>query len=58
MVSKGMGKERVAQKEGEIFKVRGLVMKREGIITLNIDGTPQEPICKFVYFGYKSYIQK
>ena len=52
-----MGKERVTQKEGERFKVRGLVMQREGISTLNIYGTPQEHLFeKFVYFGYKNVL--
>ena len=44
-----MGKERITQKDGERFKVRGLVMQREGINTLNIYGTPQEPLCKNLY---------
>ena len=49
IIFKGMGKERITQKEWERFKVRGLVMQREGISTLNICGTPQEPLCKNVY---------
>ena len=39
-----MGKERITQKEGERFKLRGLVMQREGISTLKIYGTLQEPV--------------
>ena len=44
-----MGKELITQKEGERFKVRGLFMPREYISTLNIYGTPQEPLCKNMY---------
>ena len=44
-----MGKERITQKRGKDYKVRGLVMQREGISTLNIYGTPQEPLCKNMY---------
>ena len=34
-------------------------MQREGISTLNIYGTPQEPLCKkSVYFGYKKLLYK
>ena len=29
----------------------GLFMQREGIITLNNYGTPQEPLCKIYIFG-------
>ena len=47
--SKEKGKERVTQKEGERFKVRGLVMKNESISTLNIYGTPQDSRCKNLY---------
>ena len=32
------------KREGERIKVRGLVMKREGIRTLNIYGTPQNAL--------------
>ena len=32
-------------------------MQREGIRTLNIYGTLQEPLWKTVYFGYKRCIQ-
>ena len=53
-----MGKKENNQKEGERFKVRGLVMQREGISTLNIYGTLQEPLSKSVYFGYKMLYKK
>ena len=45
-----MGKERVTQKRWGKIKVRGLVMQREGISTLNIYGTLQEPLCKIYIF--------
>ena len=32
-------------------------MQREGS-TINIYGTLQEPLCKFVYFGYKDVLCK
>ena len=54
-----MGKERITQKEGERFKVRGLVMQREGISTLNIYGTPPEPLCKIcIFFAIKNVVYK
>ena len=40
-------------KRGGKIQGKGVVMQREGISNLNIYGTPQEPLCKSVYFDYK-----